>query len=351
MAARRPPAVARVLERVSATIRQHDLMRDGDRVLVCVSGGPDSVCLLESLVRLRRLFRVRIEAFHFDHRLRADSSADAGYVRRLASRHRLPFHLRVADDEPSAGESVEAWATLRRENAANDVRREVGVSIVAEGHTLDDQAETVLLNLVRGTGLDGLAGIWPKLGDRPGSSTVQPLLDVTREEVEAFCRSLGLRPRRDPMNEDTRLLRAAIRHEAIPMLERITGREVRATLARTAAVLHEDRLELLRQAAEHERGIVERDGGEVRFRAADLAALPVPFAARIVRMALWQLAAVDDEVAPWTRDAVSAVLDLAAGRPGRRRDLPGGRTARRDRVYVRVASPTARETTTAGEDL
>jgi tRNA(Ile)-lysidine synthase len=179
---------------------------------------------------------------------------------------------------------------------------------------------------------------------------VQPLLYVKREETEAFCRSLGLRPRRDPMNEDTRLLRAAIRHEAIPMLERITGREVRATLARTASVLHEDRLELLRQAAELERRIVERDGGAVRFRAADLAALPVPLAARVVRMALWRLAAVDDEVAPWTRDAVSAVLDLAAGRPGRRRDLPGGRTARRDRVYVRVASPSGPEST-VGEDL
>ncbi len=350
MADRRPPAVARVLERVTATIRRYDLVRDGDLALVCVSGGPDSVCLLESLVRLRRLFSLRLDVFHFDHRLRPGSSGDAAYARRLAARHRLPFHLRVADREPSAGESVEAWASARRGEAAEAVRREVGASIVAEGHTLDDQAETVLLNLVRGTGLDGLAGIWPKLGDRPGSSTVQPLLDVTRGETEAFCRSLGLRPRRDPMNEDTRLLRAAIRHEAIPMLERITGREVRATLARTASVLHEDRLELLRQAAELERRIVERDRGEVRFRAADLDALPVPLAARVVRMALWRLAAVDDEVAPWTRDAVSAVLDLAAGRPRRRRDLPGGRTARRDRVYVRVASPTGPEST-AGEDL
>ena len=350
MAARRPPAVARVLERVTATIREHDLVRGGETVLVCVSGGPDSVCLVESLVRLRRLLGVRLEVYHFDHRLRADSSADAGYVRRLASRHRLPFHLRVADVGPAAGESVEAWATMQRETAADDVRREVGAAIVAEGHTLDDQAETVLLNLVRGTGLDGLAGIWPKLGDRLGSSTVQPLLDVTRGEVEAFCRSLGLRPRRDPMNEDTRLLRAAIRHEAVPMLERITGREVRATLARTAAVLHEDRLELLRQAVERERGIVERDGGGVRFRAADLAALPVPLAARIVRMGLWQLAAVDAEVAPWTRDAVSAVLDLAAGRPGRRRDLPGGRTARRDRAYVRVTFPSEGDTNRTGED-
>lgn len=336
---RRPPAVARVLERITATVRQHDLLHRDELVLVCVSGGPDSVCLLESFVRLRRLFRIRLEVFHFDHRLRTGSGADATYVRRLSARHGLGFHLRVADDAPSRGSSVEAWATARRMNAANEVRREIGAPVMAEGHTLDDQAETVLLNLLRGTGLDGLAGIWPGTGDRPGSAIVQPLLDVTRQEVEAFCRSLGLRPRLDPMNDDRRLLRAAIRHEAIPMLERITGREVRATLARTASVLHADRLELTSQALEHQASIVQHDGDEVRFRAADLAALPVSLAARIVRVGLWNLTTVDDAVAPWTRDSVEAVLDLAAGRPGRRRDLSGGRAARRDRVYVHVSSP------------
>lgn len=339
MASRRPPAVARVLERITATVRRHDMLHPGETVLVCVSGGPDSVCLLEGLVRLRRLFRIRLEVFHFDHGLRHGSAADATYVRRLADRHRLPMHLRAAGDAPAHGESVEAWATARRGAAALDVARAIGALVVAEGHTLDDQAETVLVNLLRGAGLDGLAGIWPGDGRRDRTAIVQPLLDVARPEVEAFCRSLGLRPRRDPMNEDRRLLRAAIRHDAIPMLERITGREVRETLARTASVLHEDRLELLRQAADHEATIVEHAGSEVRFRAADLAALPRPLAARIVRIALWQLAAVDDEVAPWTRDSVDAVLDLAAGVPGRRRDLPGRRAARRDRVYVRVASP------------
>lgn len=340
---RRPPAVARVLERVTATVRQHDLFHPGETVLVLVSGGPDSICLLESLVRLRRLFRIRLEVFHFDHRLRPGSAADAGYVKRAAARHQLPFHVRIATDAPGPGESVEAWATARRGDAANEVRREVGASVVAEGHTLDDQAETVLLNLLRGTGLDGLAGIWPGSGERPGSFPVQPLLDVTRADVEAFCRSLHLRPRQDPMNEDRRLLRAATRHEAIPMLERLTGREVRSTLARTASILHADRLELLRQAAAEERAIVEHDDGEVRFSAAGLAALPPPVGARVVRMALWQMASVDDEIAPWTRDSVVAVLDLAGGRPGRRRDLPGGRTARRDRTFVCVSvAPDAR---------
>jgi len=336
---RRPPAVARVLERVTATVRKHDLLLPRDVVLACVSGGPDSVCLLESLVRLRRLFRIRVEVFHFDHRLRPDSSVDARYVRRLAARHGLTFHLRVAEDEPARGESAEAWATVRRMNAANAVRRQIGAPILAEGHTLDDQAETVLLNLIRGTGLDGLAGIWPGDGGRPGSAIVQPLLDVRRGEVEAFCRALHLRPRRDPMNDDVRLLRAAIRHEAIPMLERLTGRDVRATMARTAAVLHEDRLELIRQAVEHVDSVVERDGDEVRFRAADLAALQPSLAARIVRSEAWNMLSVDDEVASWTRDSVAAVIDLARGRSGRKRDLAMGLKAWRDAEYVRLSRP------------
>jgi tRNA(Ile)-lysidine synthase len=335
---RRPPAVARVLERVTATVREHELLHPGETALVSVSGGPDSVCLLESLVRLRRLFRVGLEVFHFDHRLRPASAADAAYVKRTATRLGLPFHLRVATDAPAPGESVEAWATARRASAADGVRRERGLPVVAEGHTLDDQAETVLINLLRGTGLDGLAGIWPGDGERSGSSIIQPLLDVTRSDVEGFCRALRLRPRRDPMNEDRRLLRNAIRLEAIPMLEQITGRKIQATLARTASVLHADRLELLRQAAAEQRSIVERDDREVRFRARELTALPPSSGARVVRLALWQMVAVDDEIAPWTRQSVAAVLDLAAGRPGRRRDLPGGRTARRDRGFVRVSA-------------
>ena len=334
---RRPPAVARVLERVTATVREHELLHPRETVLVSVSGGPDSVCLLETLVRLRRLFRVRLEVFHFDHRLRPGSAADAAYVKRAAARHGLPFHLRAATDAPVRGASVEAWATGRRMRAAIEVRREIGAEIVGEGHTLDDQAETLLLNLLRGTGLDGLAGIWPGSGERPGSSIVQPLLDVTRSDVEGFCRALGLRPRHDPMNEDRRLLRNAIRLEAIPMLEELTGREIRATLARTAAVLHADRLELLRQAAAEQHTIVERDDQEVRFRARELAALPSSLGARVVRMTLWQMAALDDEIAPWTRDSITAVIDLASGLPGRRRDLPGGRTARRDRTFVHVS--------------
>ena len=337
---RRPPAVARVLERVTKTAREHEMFREGDTVLVSVSGGPDSVCLLYSLWYLRRLFKIRLEVFHFDHRLRKDSGKDADYVSRLAERLKLPFHIRVAEDRPAKGISVEAWATVARMNAANDVRRAIGAALVAEGHTLDDQAETVLLNIIRGGGLEAVSGIWPG-GTKHGHTALgQPLIDVDRDEVEAFCRALRLRPRADPTNADTRLLRNAIRLEVFPAIERATRREVKRSIARSADLLREDHWELYGAAVHALSTVLEgplngpRD--VVRLDAAALRSLPKPIASRVVRLAVYNVMASDD-VAPWTREAVEAVLDLAGGRVGRRRDLPNGSTARREREYVSVS--------------
>jgi len=134
---RRPPAVARVLEKVTATAREHDMLRAGDNVLAACSGGPDSVCLLYSLCFLRRLFKVRLAVFHFDHRLRGDSAMDAEYVRRLAERLRIPFHLGVAGSKPRKGESVEAWASVARARAANEVRKEIDAGVIA-GYPVED---------------------------------------------------------------------------------------------------------------------------------------------------------------------------------------------------------------------
>ena len=307
----------------------------GDLVLVSVSGGPDSVCLLYSLCHLRRLFKIRLAVFHFDHRLREGSGDDAIYVRRLSGRLRLEGHLRVAAGAPPRGASVEAWASAARGNAANDVRREIGAGVVAEGHTLDDQAETVLLNLVRGTGLEGMTGIAPRLGGPPGSSKVQPLIDLERAEVEAFCRALHLRPRVDPTNTDRRLLRNAIRLDVLPELERATGRSAKASIVRTAGLLREDRRELEAESARLYGLIVSEEGNDLAFDADALAGLSHALAGRVVRLAVYR-AMSGDWAAPWSRETIDAVVDLAAGRPGRKRDLPGGSRARRDRTHVRV---------------
>ena len=321
----RPPAVARVLERVTSSVREHGLFSPGERILVAVSGGPDSTCLLWSLHLLRDLFRIDIEAFHFDHRLRPGSGTDARYVRRLAGRLGIPFHLRTASSGPERGESVEAWAHTARWNAANEIRREEGFAAVAAGHTLDDQAETVLLGMIRGGGLHFVAGMPP----RDDGYVVRPLLGVRRSEVEAFCRALRLRPRIDPSNRDMRLLRNAIRHEVLPMLERATGRDVRPTLARTASLLRTDADELFRQGAVAFGKLAEETGpGEYRIDADGLADLPEAIAGRVVQLAMWQ---------SWVhpeRETVRAVVGLARGRRGRRVDLPRGLIARRDRDYV-----------------
>lgn len=323
---RRPPAVARVLERVTATARAHEMFAPGDTVVVAVSGGPDSMCLLRAMVLLRRLFKIRLEVFHFDHRLREGSAADAAYVRRAATTLRLPFHLAVADSSPVKGESVEDWARRARLWALARVLRETGAARAALGHTQDDQAETVLIALVRGGGLDALAAIRPTQGPY-----VRPLLEVTRAEVEAFDRALGLRPRRDPTNDDTNLLRNAIRHEALPALERASGREVRATVARTAANLREDADELQALARVASDDLVEEQADGFSVPAAGLTGLPRAVGARVVRAALYRAGL------PASTEQIEAILDLAAGRPGRSRDLVAGARAERDRWYVRVS--------------
>lgn len=329
----RPPAVARVLERVTATARKHEMFLPGQRVLVACSGGPDSVCLLYSLYQLRRLFRIKLEVFHLDHRLRPDSATDAAYVRRLADRLRLPFHLETVEQHPPRGESVEAWARTMRILHAGRVRRAVDAACIAEGHTLDDQAETVLISLIRGGGLAALDGIAPKLGYE-----VQPLLYVRREETEAFCRALRLRPRLDPTNLDTRLLRNAVRLKVIPQLEHIVGRDVRATMARTTDLLREDERYLLRQALDATGRLVEEVPDGIRVDAGELLHLPRAIASRVLLQVLYRVRA------PLSREAVDALMDLAEGRPGRRRDLGSGLLASRDREYILVSrtSPESR---------
>jgi tRNA(Ile)-lysidine synthase len=306
----KPPALARVLERVTETVRANQMLASGDTVLLSVSGGPDSVCLAEVMVRLRRLFKVRLEVFHLDHRLRPRSGADAVYVRRLADRLGLPFHLRVASGRPEAGESVEAWARSQRMYAAADVADRTGANRIAQGHTLDDQAETVLIALVRGGGIEALSGIAPVVGQK-----IQPLLDVTRDEVTTACRSLRLRPREDPTNQDIGLLRNAIRLIGLPALESATDRDLRATIARAADHLRIDERELSAQArAAADIVVTDAAGGGV-LTADALRALPEAIRTRVARLALYRLGIVP------TNADIDAVLDLASGRPGRRRDL------------------------------
>jgi tRNA(Ile)-lysidine synthase len=270
-----------------------------------------------------------VACFHFDHALREGSERDTAFVRRAAGGLGVAFVTARAAGRPPRGASVEAWARSVRYEALERARRETAAATAATGHTLDDQAETVLLAALRGGGLDAMAGIRPAA---PG--LIRPLLDVRRAETEAFCRALGLRPRRDPMNRDPSYLRVAVRRRVLPQLERATGRGVAESLARTAGLLREDARFLDDLAAASARDVVARDVAGVRLRAARLSGLPPAVRTRVVRAAL-----AEAGLAAESRH-VDAVLDLATGRPGRRAALPAGLIARRDREYVRLSQPT-----------
>jgi tRNA(Ile)-lysidine synthase len=327
-ALRRPPPVARVLRQVTQTARRHEMFHPGSLVIVAVSGGPDSVCLLHALVRLRRLFRIRLACFHFDHRLRMESGRDAQYVRSQAGRLGVPFFLRAAPTSPSPGDSVEAWARTVRYGALADLHEELGARSAAVGHTADDQAETVLLSLVRGGGLESLAGMRPVTGP-----LVRPLLEVTRDDTVRFCRSLRLRPREDPMNEDPSYLRVALRKRVLPLLEEGVGRNVRSVIARSAELLRRD-ADLLEAMAGTAFATTAVGGAAgARLRAARLVELPPSLAARVVRHFLLDAGLVPEA------EHVAAVVALGSARPGTRVTLPAGLRASREKEYVRLSRP------------
>jgi tRNA(Ile)-lysidine synthase len=301
----------------------------GDTVLAAVSGGPDSLAMLHALVRLRRLLRIRrVVAFHFDHRLREGSERDSARVRRQAARLGVPLVARGARTTLQPGASTEAWARRERYAAIAEVREEVGARVAAAGHTADDQAETVLLALVRGGGLEALAAM---RAVTPGTGIVRPLLEVTRDETEAFCRSLHLRPLRDPMNEDPAYLRVAIRRQGIAALEAATGRVIRPALVRTAGLLRDDADLLAAMGAEAFDRAATRGPDGVTIRVDAMTTLPRPVAARVVRRSLLATGVLPEEA------HVAAVLDLFGRPPGRRLTLPGRVVVRREREYVRLS--------------
>ena len=227
-----------VLEaKVRETIKRCRMMARGETLLVAVSGGVDSVCLLEVLYRLAPALKIRLALAHLDHGLRGEESRqDAGFVADIAHAKGLPLVCESADVRGYAEERKigleEAGRSLRRaflERTAN----QVGAARIAVGHTRDDRAETVLLHLVRGAGTVGLMGIRPVT-----LPYVRPLIEVSRAEIVAFAQSEKLSWREDSSNDDLRFSRNRIRREVIPALERINPK-VADALARTSELLVE----------------------------------------------------------------------------------------------------------------
>ena len=271
-----------VIERVAQTIERHGMFRPHQRVGVAVSGGADSVCLLEVLRELGSRWDLRLTVLHLDHGLRGEESRqDAEFVQALASAHGLPFVLERAELGTAAGNLEEA----AREARLQFFRRQIAADLVdsvAVGHTRSDQAETVLFRFLRGAGTAGLAGIRPVTGD----PIVRPLLDVTRAETEAFLRARGIAWREDSTNRSARFARNRIRHSLLPQLTEEWNPALEETLAKTADWALAEEAYWKDEIARLALGCLREDGAAVLAPADALARLPLAAARRLVRHAI-----------------------------------------------------------------
>ena len=235
-----------LLSAIQSYLDHHHLASPGDLLVVAVSGGPDSVCLLHVLRHVWNA-SLRLHVAHLNHGLRGTAAeADAAFVTELAAQWSLPATIGHRDVPALVAEqhlSVEEAARLSRYAFLAGVARQMEAQAVAVGHNADDQAETILLHLLRGSGLDGLIGMRPQAicpeEPQPGSNPVpliRPLLTIGRADIEAYCQVHQLPTRLDSTNLDTHLTRNRVRHELLPLLATYNPR-IREALRHTGEVV------------------------------------------------------------------------------------------------------------------
>ncbi len=303
-----------------------------------VSGGPDSTALLLILTHLREELGIELAVAHFDHGLRSRQEAeeDAAYVRGLAEGQGLQVNGGRGDVRGHARanrQSIEEAARhLRYAFLAREARR-LKARVVAVGHTRDDQAETVLLHILRGSGLDGLVAMrahssWP-LG--AGPEVVRPLLDVCREETERYCREVGVAPREDPTNLQLEATRNRVRHELLPLLRRFNP-SITDALVRLAAATVADSDYLGAMAEEAWQALAQAEGETVLFPRSGFQALAPALATRLLRRGVRHLAGLEADLEAAHLEALLAAL----GKRRSRLSLPGGVVALIDAGHLKL---------------
>jgi tRNA(Ile)-lysidine synthase len=308
--------------RVTATCRLRHLLGCNDEVLVALSGGADSTALLAALAEMRDAGEVHeLTAVHVDHALRPGSHLDAEACGRVCALLGVPLRqvkVEVRGGNVQAEARKARYAALRREAAR------VGATRIATGHTQDDQAETVVLRLLRGAGARGLAGIPPRRG-----AIIRPLIDRTRAEVIAYVEARGLPHLEDPSNATPRFLRNRVRAEVLPVLRSLAPHASRA-LARAADLLRDDERALAGQG--------RRLAAAGPVRVADLLAEPVAVRRRVVRD-LWRRAS--GRRADLEARQVASILAMLGRRGPSRAPLSRGFEAcvRYGTLSIRVAPP------------
>jgi tRNA(Ile)-lysidine synthase len=313
-------------QQVRRTIRRYGLLPPGSRVLVGLSGGSDSVALTRLLVDLAEHGQFQVAGLaHFNHCLRVSAERDERFCEALAKRLGLSIVIERADVAAHADEnglSLEDAARRLRYGFLERTATAVGAARIAVGHTQDDQAETFLLKLMRGAGLTGLGGIYPRRGN-----IVRPLLDATRADLRAFLQHVGESWAEDETNEDLSNPRNRVRHRVIPELDSAAGAATRPAIARAAGLIREDGQWLDDVSHDRFRTLAVEIDGRIELDAAVLTDTPLPVLRRVLLHAM-RRKAQGREIGLEHVESVLALLGSLHGGvdvPGCRVELRGGK--------------------------
>ena len=334
-------------QRLLASLKKQEMMRPGDRVGVAVSGGADSVALLLLLLELRGKLGIVVSVVHFNHKLRGKASdADEVFVAKLAAKHGLEFHSASVDVAKKAKKE-----RVNLEDAARRARYDYFRSLAESGdcerivvaHTADDQAETVLAHLLRGTGLAGLGGIHPLAGP-----VIRPLLNVRGSELRRFLRARKQTWREDATNRDTKRMRARIRRKLLPLLQKQFQPAIVEHLSTLAELAREDDADLQGQAELRVLALAKETKGGLRIPARDIAGprstprnllkensedygIAISSTGVRRRMVRHMIASIKPRAGQLGANHVETVLELArGGQSGSSLSLPGGVEVRRE---------------------
>ncbi len=298
-------------------------LEPGDTVLVACSGGADSLALASAAVFEGHKLGLRVVGATVDHGLQPGSADQAARVVTQLVALGVDETATVRVEVVGAGAGPEAAARQARYDVLEQLRDHTGAALVLLGHTRDDQAETVLLGLTRGSGARSLAGM-----RRTFDHYARPLLDVTRDETVTACRVEGLEPWQDPHNDDPGYTRVRVRRTVLPVLEDNLGPGVAAALARTADQVRDD-VDALDALARATYDDLRAIGGGIPLD--PVGDLPRAVASRVLRLAALDAGAIDSEL---FLVHVTALVDLAAGDLRGEVQLPGHLTAYRDRDHL-----------------
>jgi len=321
----------RTERRVADFVNTHSLAYRPEALVVATSGGPDSLCLLYALNSLRESLGLNLHVAHLNHSLRGrESDDDAEFVAGVARALGLPCTIHKEDVKHRQGghsSSIEEKAREARYDFLAKVARKTGAIGVATGHTADDQAETILLHILRGSGLSGLRGMRTVVSQRSLSgieyTLLRPLLSVPRKETEAYCTAMGLEPRLDVSNLSTEMVRNRIRLELIPTLKEYNP-NIEEALLRLSDSAEQDLEFIEEQVAEGWDAVAKDTDKGLRLNTQILSALSPSLQHHLARKALETVLGdlVDIEHAH-----IQSLVDLISKPAGKRIDLPRGVTA------------------------